>query len=36
MFFFLPGTLLQQNDKEFEDTLYTTNNWNLNLYRKKN
>lgn len=29
------GTLLQQSDKEFEVTLYTTNNWNLNLYSKK-
>ena len=30
------GTLLKQSDKEFEVALYTTNNWNLNLYRKKN
>ena len=29
------GTLLQQSDKEFEVALYTTNNWNLNLYHKK-
>ena len=29
------GTLLQQSEKEFEVALYTTNNWNLNLYSKK-